>query len=90
MSERHVFDGKRDCAYCGGVGTVPVPATNTEPPTVEKCECCGGTGLCEAARLAKLEEELARVTAALAELTKREDYHYRKMYAETMALWGEA
>lgn len=88
---KHIFDGKRDCCFCGGTGVVPVPATNHEAPTEERCPCCAGTGLCDQARIAKLEAELAAVTAALAAVTaalavvdKREDQHYRRVFGDSM------
>ena len=76
---KHVFDGKRDCAYCGGTGVVPVPATTFDAPTEEPCEVCAGTGLCEGARIAKLEADVKRLQAAV-----------RRVYQDVPELWEEA
>jgi len=77
--DRIIFDDKTMCCYCGGTGLVPVPATNHDAPTTEKCECCGGTGLCEAARIAKLEADMAQLQKAV-----------RRAYQDVPELWEEA
>jgi len=74
-----IFDGKRHCAYCGGSGLVAVPATTFEAPTEEPCAVCAGTGLCEQARIAKLEATVKLLQRAV-----------RKVYQDVPEMWEEA
>lgn len=76
---KHVFDPKIHCSECDGEGTVAVPATILEEPTREKCEACGGSGLNEAARIAKLEATVKLLQRAV-----------RRVYQDVPEMWEEA
>lgn len=92
MGEQFTFDAKIHCGYCGGEAVVPVPATDTEPPTVEKCAACNGTGLNDQARIVELERGVASLNTTVVALDARMaklERRLARVYQDVPALWAD-